>query len=384
MIVLNTTQQLPSRAFWFIALRSLFASLLAVLLGSLIELLANAPGAVCRGALCGKLTGGQLAALIYLYAAFLNVRALLNFKWFSYVVTDHNISIRSGVFYQNTTAIRFDRIQDVRTIRSPLHMMLGLKSVAIWTASPDQRVGNQKRPDGLIVLEADEADELAEYLSNPQHSGAATAAGGAVHSPSSPGTAVMVIPGLIVLALLGLAVAAVLRKAPPATPSSAALTAPPAPAAPPAHVHPKPGIHFTHYAGSSPTAQAPPPLAPAGQPAQVSTAGYAIACAIHPRAAAANVTACADRDESRRCVREQDFPSKPTSDPAMLTLVNRSAERVRLYWLDLSGARALYASLPPGGHVTQQSHVGAHWLVAAQNDQCLGIFNAATMTVGIF
>jgi hypothetical protein len=83
-------------------------------------------------------------------------------------------------------------------------------------------------------------------------------------------------------------------------------------------------------------------------------------------------------------VRETEFASKPMPPPAMLTVVNRSNEAVRFYWLDRTGARALYASLPPGGHVTQQSHVGAHWLVATEDDRCLAIFDAATMTIGIY
>ncbi|MGA2397829.1 MAG: hypothetical protein ABSG30_07190 [Steroidobacteraceae bacterium] len=68
----------------------------------------------------------------------------------------------------------------------------------------------------------------------------------------------------------------------------------------------------------------------------------------------------------------------------MLTVVNRSDEHVKFYWLDPSGSRALYASLPPSGHVTQQSHIGAHWLVSTQDDRCIAIFNAATMTIGIY
>jgi VHL beta domain len=93
---------------------------------------------------------------------------------------------------------------------------------------------------------------------------------------------------------------------------------------------------------------------------------------------------CADSSEAQRCARETDFPSQPTAEPAELTVVNRSDEAVKFYWLDRSGSRALYAALPPGGHVQQQSHIGAHWLVSTQDGKCLGIFNAATMTIGIF
>ena len=87
---------------------------------------------------------------------------------------------------------------------------------------------------------------------------------------------------------------------------------------------------------------------------------------------------------AQRCAHEADFASKPTPPPAVLTVVNQSKEPLRFYWLNPSGARALYASLPPGGHVTQPSHVGAHWLVSSGDDRCIAIFDAATTTIGIY
>jgi hypothetical protein len=125
------------------------------------------------------------------------------------------------------------------------------------------------------------------------------------------------------------------------------------------------------------------PASPPAQAVQVPP-DYAVACAIHDSGSIDGVIPCAKFGEAKRCVRETEFASKPMPPPAMLTVVNRSNEAVRFYWLDRTGARALYASLPPGGHVTQQSHVGAHWLVATEDDRCLAIFDAATMTIGIY
>jgi len=65
-------------------------------------------------------------------------------------------------------------------------------------------------------------------------------------------------------------------------------------------------------------------------------------------------------------------------------VVNRSDEQLKFYWLDRSGGRSLYAALPPGGQVKQQSHVGAHWLVSTDDGRCIGIFNATTTTIGVF
>jgi hypothetical protein len=111
---------------------------------------------------------------------------------------------------------------------------------------------------------------------------------------------------------------------------------------------------------------------------------YTTSCAIHPPEGLGGVGLCADLKEGGRCGHEADFRSHPTQEPAVLSVVNRSSEIVRFYWLDLSGARALYASLPPGGHVDQQSHIGAYWLASTADGHCVGIISAATKTVGIF
>jgi hypothetical protein len=57
---------------------------------------------------------------------------------------------------------------------------------------------------------------------------------------------------------------------------------------------------------------------------------------------------------------------------------------VKFYWLNATGNRSLYATLPHGGCVDQQSRTGAHWLVSTANGQCLGVFDAATTKIGIF
>src|SRR5271163_2717572 len=111
MIPLNSRQGLPPSAFWYVTLRSLAAAILLILIGSLLHLALNSPNLACRGLLCGH--GSPTSALIYLFGIFLLVNAVLRYKWFSFVLTDKNISIDSGVLFRRSTTIRFDRIQDV-------------------------------------------------------------------------------------------------------------------------------------------------------------------------------------------------------------------------------------------------------------------------------
>jgi membrane protein YdbS with pleckstrin-like domain len=392
MIPLNTKLGLPSRAFWYIALRSLVVAFLVLLLGSVMQLITRLPGASCSGHPCNPASGAHLAAFVYLFAAFLVVRAVLNFKWYSFVVTDRNLTIDSGVLARSSNTIRFDRIQDVNTRRDPLHALLGLTSVDIWTASPDQFAGNRRRPEGHLVLEADDADWLRDYLSEPP--AAAAAGDSSARTQPAPGAAThggngaVLVAVVAAAALVALALMAAMTKSPPMPVTEPATMTPMAPAyVPKRGADGKTHLHVVH----SPGAQLPQAPLAAAQPAadppaavQQPVSGYGIACAIQPQQAGGAVRSCADLPTAQRCHHEADYPSKPTAEPATVTVLNKSDQNVRFYWLNPSGTRALYATLPPGGRIDQPSHTGAHWLFATSDGQCLGVLDAATMKVGIF
>jgi membrane protein YdbS with pleckstrin-like domain len=386
VIPLNTPQTLPPRAFWYLGLKSLIVAVLALGVARLFQLGANSGHATCHGALCGTITGSHIAGFIYVFAAFLAIRALVNFKSLSFVLTDKNISISSGVLFRNSCTIRFDRIQDVRLMRDPLHLILGLRSVAIWTASPDQRVGNAKRPDGLLVLETDEADWLKEYLSDPAQAGRQEmAAGGAAGGGAAPsrlvgparGHASMGIGAVAAIGVIVIAAMAVLWHG-----TSSPVTAPPAAAAPVSADSPSPSP--SAEAADNTAVPSHPHVAATSPVTPASNTQFALTCALHPENRVGTMAACAELGEARRCQQESAYPSQPTQAPAVFTVANRSHEAVKFFWLDLSGARSLYASLPPGGHVDQQTHLGAHWLVSTGDGRCVGIFNAATMAIGIY
>jgi membrane protein YdbS with pleckstrin-like domain len=375
MIPLNTRQGLPIAAFWYMALRSLCVAVFLVILGRLFQIM---PAGSCRGPLCPAIYSGLISILFYASAAQLVVNAVLRFKYFWFVLTDKSISINSGILMRRSCTIRFDRIQDVDTFRGPLHMMFGLTSVAIWTASLDQRAGRVNRPDGLIVLDSATADWLREYLSDPAPASGAPRAGGEQVIANAPG-------GLVILMIAALPVVGLIGFWRLSSPNSSAADtgapAPPAATSAASHPHvvrpalaPKP----TRLAAANPAA----PTNPAGPTMTNPPAQYGLSCTI--RKSLDGMKQCGELKQAGRCEHEADFRSRPTDEPAVLTVVNRSDETVKFYWLDRSGSRALYATLSPGGHVNQPSHIGAHWLVSTQDEHCIGIFSAETMAVGIF
>ncbi len=388
MIPLNSRQFLPTKAFWYFVLRALLTAAVCVMLGRFAHFIVNSPAARCGGGPCTKGNAGVMEWIFYLLALVMIVNSFLRFRWFSFTLTERTINIDSGVFIQSSRVVRFDKIQDVESRRGLLQGLLGLKSVAIWTASLDQVRGNTRRPDGLILLETDTADWLANFLSDPDRTHVALPdisgrAGAWPAQRSRPGSFGAVIGGIAAVLIAVIAwglwgksggappatIAATVRAAPVAAPTLAAALTPAAVPAP--------------AAASSPAANSQPAPQTYAVNMAADPADYTIACSI-TSGGTHSVPACDSMKWGQRCEREAEFRSNPTSESTRVVIANRSNETLKFYWLDPSGRRAPYAVLPPGRKIGQPSHIGAHWLVAAADERCVGIFNADTARIGIF
>jgi membrane protein YdbS with pleckstrin-like domain len=388
VIPLNSRQFLPTKAFWYFVLRALLTAAVCVMLGRCAHFIVNSPGARCGGGPCTKGNAGVMEWILYLLAVVLIVNSFLRFRWFSFSLTDRTINIDSGVFIQSSRVVRFDKIQDVETRHGLLLRALGLKSVAIWTASLDQVRGNRRRPDGLIVLEADTADWLANHLSDPERTHVAlpdigSHGGTQPAERSRPGSFGAVIGGIavVLIAVIALGLWSKSEDTPPAT---IAVTAPVAPAAAPTLVAAlAPAAVPAPAVASSPAANSQPSPQTYAANMAADPADYSIACSM-ASGGAGDVPACDSMKWGQRCEREAEFRSNPTSESTRLVIANRSTETLKFFWLDPSGNRAPYAVLPPGRKIGHPSHIGAHWLVAAADGRCVGIFNADTARIGIF
>lgn len=113
-------------------------------------------------------------------------------------------------------------------------------------------------------------------------------------------------------------------------------------------------------------------------------AGYAIACELKPRTGMPGVRTCAELGAAQRCLRAADFPSRASRDTTGMTIVNRSAQTLKLFWLDFDGNAQLYHTLGPGGRATQSSFIGHNWMVTTQDGICIGIYEAAPISIAFF
>jgi hypothetical protein len=123
---------------------------------------------------------------------------------------------------------------------------------------------------------------------------------------------------------------------------------------------------------------------PAPEPARAEPSGYTMSCRIRRVTDLPEVRLCAELGAAQRCAHEAELASHGSQDVAVMTIGNRSVQAIRIYWLGFSGTRRLYQTIAPGNQVVQSTFLGHNWLVTTEDGRCIGIFNAAPMSLAFF
>jgi membrane protein YdbS with pleckstrin-like domain len=173
---LNTTLRQPAAAFWYTALPALVLSIFVALLG--LFFIAGAQSS-CQGAGCGVFSPAVIGPILGLVAILVLSYPTLYYLLFSYALTEHTITINSGILFREYETIDFGRIQVMDNERGPLLWIFGLTEVRIWTASADQlafSVGagitkSRPHPDATILLQEDDAEEFKDFIMKAKTSG---------------------------------------------------------------------------------------------------------------------------------------------------------------------------------------------------------------------
>ena len=160
MIPLNTPTTLPASLIWYalakIALMFFIIPLPFMLLVQIMLLVQN-------------------AGLFTLFLSFVIVIALptwlytiISYRFVSFAVSEHIITINSGIFVKHSNAISFGQIQNVTNTKGPLAALFGLSQVNIWTASPSQiQIRNAKSNHiaaGFLWLKTADAEWLKNII----------------------------------------------------------------------------------------------------------------------------------------------------------------------------------------------------------------------------
>jgi uncharacterized membrane protein YdbT with pleckstrin-like domain len=175
MIELDKPTRLSTAAIVYVVFGRTLGSLIFILGGLILSifgsavLTANGSGAGIAVLIGAALILLGIAVLVYLF---------LYYVLYTYTVSDRSITINSGVIFRDSRTIDFKQIQSVDSTRGPIEMLLGITSVNIWTASPDQMhlsvhqgtgtsdVSTLVDPDALLVLQKEVAEELRSRILN--------------------------------------------------------------------------------------------------------------------------------------------------------------------------------------------------------------------------
>jgi hypothetical protein len=90
-----------------------------------------------------------------------------------------------------------------------------------------------------------------------------------------------------------------------------------------------------------------------------------------------SIAGARERIEAVPCTEERTLRSLGTATPTSITFVNKSGEAKRVYWLNHSGERVLYFTLPVGQSMRQPTFISHPWVVTNTSDQCQGIYMPA-------
>ena len=175
MISLNTQQKLPGTAMVFYTVVGLMLAAIFTGVGFLFH---GGAAASCVGVACPLVTSfAGLPLFMFIGFVFL-VRFVLYGMLFSFIVSEHSITINSGVILRNSNTIDFSKIQNIDNMRGPLQMLFGLTNVNIWTASMNQisfsnRGGGRSRPEAFLPLTKEDAEWLRNYIAGQTRPAAA-------------------------------------------------------------------------------------------------------------------------------------------------------------------------------------------------------------------
>ncbi len=80
--------------------------------------------------------------------------------------------------------------------------------------------------------------------------------------------------------------------------------------------------------------------------------------------------------EPLTCSSEDTLVSREGGQATTIVFNNQTSEPQYVYWVDYTGQRVLYDTLPPGGSSTSQTYAGHVWVITDANGQCLSIYEA--------
>lgn len=91
-------------------------------------------------------------------AALVSIISIVQYRFYRYWIEDDQIRVKEGVIFRNLRQVKYEKIQNLNLIQSPLHRIFGVVKVQLESASGD-------KPEAVInVISLDAVKELQQKL----------------------------------------------------------------------------------------------------------------------------------------------------------------------------------------------------------------------------
>lgn len=161
MIELNKRNHLPASLGWYwLALVLLYFILPLVPIFFAVSLLGEY--AAIPAQFAGMVWGALGFYFLLVVIAYLMI--LLRLSFTSFVVTDNEITIESGIITQRHKSISFDQVQDTDITIDIFKLFFRLGDMNIWTASQSQAGDGLPKPSATLALDSKDAEWLKDFI----------------------------------------------------------------------------------------------------------------------------------------------------------------------------------------------------------------------------
>ncbi len=161
MIALNKHNHLPASLSWYSLAIVILYFVLPLALIAIAGFFAS-KYIVIPGIIAHYLWIALAVYLLLIIIGYLLI--LLRYAFTTFVVTNNEITIATGILLRRFKSVSFDQVQDIDITMGVLKSIFGLGDMNIWTASQSQTGNGLPRSDAMLTLESKDAEWLKNFI----------------------------------------------------------------------------------------------------------------------------------------------------------------------------------------------------------------------------
>lgn len=161
MIALNKRNHLPASLNWY-SLAIVFLYFVLPLAPIAVAVFVASKYIAIPGSAAYSLWAALAVYSLLIIIGYLLI--LLRYAFTTFVVTNNEITISTGILLRRFKSVSFDQVQDIDITVGILKSIFRLGDMNIWTASQSQIGNGLPRSDAMLTLDSKDAEWLKNFI----------------------------------------------------------------------------------------------------------------------------------------------------------------------------------------------------------------------------